>query len=183
MKRLRLLCRLLTMRYEPYPSIKDCSDTWIQLIYADRRSVLAHMRGLREMLRTRGGIENVSLSPLRKMLVRCGLPHPFTPHQTNLLQNRLPSSLHIRMQLLSRRRILKRAHPNLCHVPHQPRLTPPTITPPLRRFHLQSPNQPRNSHHPRRHALPHHFRNLHDQGRTFFPARESEVPGYGDLDP
>jgi hypothetical protein len=41
-----------------------------ELIYSDKESVVAHMRGLREMLRTRGGIESVSLGVVRKMLAR-----------------------------------------------------------------------------------------------------------------
>ncbi|RDL32434.1 uncharacterized protein BP5553_08890 [Venustampulla echinocandica] len=41
-----------------------------ELIYADKRSTLGHMIGLREMIRTRGGLENVRLSELRVMLMR-----------------------------------------------------------------------------------------------------------------
>ena len=74
MKRSRLLCRLPTMRYESHQPFPECPDLWTQLIYADKKSVLAHMRGLREMLRTRGGIEGVSLPPLRKMLMRFACP-------------------------------------------------------------------------------------------------------------
>jgi len=43
---------------------------FVKLIYADERSTFAHMSGLREMLRTRGGIQNIEFATLRKMLIR-----------------------------------------------------------------------------------------------------------------
>ena len=41
-----------------------------QSIYADQRSTMAHMRGLRDMIQTRGGIHNITFELLRKMLLR-----------------------------------------------------------------------------------------------------------------
>lgn len=41
-----------------------------ELVYSDEKSTLAHMRGLREMVRTRGGIHNITFPLLRKMLLR-----------------------------------------------------------------------------------------------------------------
>jgi hypothetical protein len=43
---------------------------FVKLIYADERSTFAHMSGLREMLRTRGGIKKIQFDILRKMLIR-----------------------------------------------------------------------------------------------------------------
>ncbi|PVH69501.1 hypothetical protein DL98DRAFT_661640 [Cadophora sp. DSE1049] len=39
-------------------------------IYSDQRSTMAHMRGLRDMIQTRGGIDSISFGLLRKMLLR-----------------------------------------------------------------------------------------------------------------
>ncbi|KAG9233343.1 hypothetical protein BJ875DRAFT_464418 [Amylocarpus encephaloides] len=41
-----------------------------ELVYADQRSTVAHMRGIRDMVRTRGGISCLSLPFLRMMLMR-----------------------------------------------------------------------------------------------------------------
>lgn len=41
-----------------------------ELIYADERSTLAHIRGLRDMIKTRGGIANIHFPILRMMLLR-----------------------------------------------------------------------------------------------------------------
>ncbi|CZR64612.1 uncharacterized protein PAC_14510 [Phialocephala subalpina] len=41
-----------------------------ELVYSDEKSTLAHMRGLREMVRTRGGIHNITFPLLRKLLLR-----------------------------------------------------------------------------------------------------------------
>ncbi|KAF4637223.1 hypothetical protein G7Y89_g845 [Cudoniella acicularis] len=41
-----------------------------ELVYADKTSVVAHLKGLREMLRTRGGIQNIHFKALRMMLMR-----------------------------------------------------------------------------------------------------------------
>ncbi|XMA18111.1 hypothetical protein WAI453_010902 [Rhynchosporium graminicola] len=39
-------------------------------IYSDRRSTMAHMRGLRDMVNTRGGLNNINFGLLRKMILR-----------------------------------------------------------------------------------------------------------------
>ncbi|KAL2070298.1 hypothetical protein VTL71DRAFT_13324 [Oculimacula yallundae] len=39
-------------------------------IYSDQKSTMAHMRGLRDMIRTRGGINNIHFGLLRKMILR-----------------------------------------------------------------------------------------------------------------
>ncbi|KAH7411373.1 hypothetical protein BKA64DRAFT_704478 [Cadophora sp. MPI-SDFR-AT-0126] len=39
-------------------------------IYSDQRSTMAHMRGLRDMIQTRGGVNNLNFGLLRKMLLR-----------------------------------------------------------------------------------------------------------------
>ncbi|KAH7355321.1 hypothetical protein BKA65DRAFT_498137 [Rhexocercosporidium sp. MPI-PUGE-AT-0058] len=41
-----------------------------EAIYSDQRSTMAHMRGLRDMIESRGGIDNVNFGLLRKMLLR-----------------------------------------------------------------------------------------------------------------
>jgi len=41
-----------------------------QLVYADERSTLAHMNGLAEMIRTRGGLQSIEFRTLREMLTR-----------------------------------------------------------------------------------------------------------------
>jgi len=46
------------------------ADQFEQLVYADKKSVLAHMSGLRSMIRTKGGIQNVQIGMLRKLIAR-----------------------------------------------------------------------------------------------------------------
>lgn len=41
-----------------------------QAIYSDQSSTMAHMRGLRDMIESRGGIKNINFGLLRKMLLR-----------------------------------------------------------------------------------------------------------------
>ncbi|KAH8651569.1 hypothetical protein BGZ60DRAFT_420744 [Tricladium varicosporioides] len=41
-----------------------------ELVYADCRSVIAHLNGLREMVRSRGGLENITFKILRIMMMR-----------------------------------------------------------------------------------------------------------------
>ncbi|KAH6662778.1 hypothetical protein B0J14DRAFT_610169 [Halenospora varia] len=41
-----------------------------ELVYADKRSVIAHLNGLREMIRSRGGLENIKFRQLRIMMMR-----------------------------------------------------------------------------------------------------------------
>ncbi|KAG4441347.1 hypothetical protein IFR05_003161 [Cadophora sp. M221] len=41
-----------------------------EAIYSDQRSTIAHMRGLRDMIESRGGMENINFGLLRKMLLR-----------------------------------------------------------------------------------------------------------------
>lgn len=44
--------------------------TSFQLVYSDERSTLAHMRGLAEMIRMRGGLQAIEFQTLREMLTR-----------------------------------------------------------------------------------------------------------------
>jgi hypothetical protein len=46
------------------------STNSFQLVYADERSTLAHMSGLAEMVKTRGGLQSIEFVTLREMLTR-----------------------------------------------------------------------------------------------------------------
>lgn len=49
-----------------------------ELVYADERSSLAHMRGLQEMIKTRGGLKSIEFRTLREMLIRTDYQVAFT---------------------------------------------------------------------------------------------------------